>query len=201
MAAFKRCRPGTHEVSPEGALPPTPVPIGDRASVTPFGSSFRNNMQPQSAGSVYTPPCTAQRRSLETDTQNLDPNHCQQMNRRWEEDPRDKVQYTRRHMEMLQQQKDQEIAELVQRKDAEIAAGVGRNQTLMKGVLQLHQQAEGLKQSNAQKDEILQRAAQRIQELEMANLELRRTLHQVTGGMANCGGGFNQAPPPPPAVF
>ena len=159
----------------------------------------------QSAGGAqqYVLPCSAQRRPLESDTQNLDPNHCQQAqrNRQWVEDPRDTVQYTRRHMEMLQAQKDQEISEIIVRKDAEIATAAGQNQTLMKGVLQLHQHVEQLKYTNTQKDEILQKAAQRIQELELANLQLRQTLQEV-GGLSKCGmGGFDQPPQPPPAVF
>jgi translation initiation factor 2B subunit (eIF-2B alpha/beta/delta family) len=101
---------------------------------------------------------------------------------------------------MFQQQKDQELQQMVQQKDQEIAKASTHNTTLMKGVLQLHQQVEQMKQADAQKDHILQRAAQRIQELETANQQLRHILQEV-GGLSKCGmGGFDQDPRPPPAV-
>lgn len=192
---FKRCRPATQQQLTTSSTAATP---------TPFDNWFRSMNDTRGINNGYAPPCTAQRRDLSqtSNTQRFDPQHCQNQNRKWGNDDRDDVQYTRRHMEMLRNQKDQEIQEVVQKKDHEIACTAGRNQTLMKGVLQLHQQAEHLKNTNLQKDLFLQRAVQRIQELENANLELRQTIHQVTGGMGKCGGGaFDQAPPPPPAVF
>ena len=100
-------------------------------------------------------------------------------------------------MEMLAQQKDQETKQLVLHKDKEIGHHSERNTTLMKGVLQLSQQVEQLKQIGVQKDQLLTRLVQRVQELEHQNLQLTAALR---GLPQHVSGGFDQPPPPPPAV-
>lgn len=195
--AFKRCRPTSVALTNTSASAPG-------SAANPFDTWFRSMQAARTnVMNEYTPPCTAQRRDLNqtSNTLRFDPSHCQAQNRRWASDPLDEVKYTARHMNLLTQQKDQEIQGVSQRKDQENANTTERNKTLMKGVLQLHQQLEQLKAVGNQKDQILNRFVLKVQELETANLQLRQTLHQIAGGAPRCGGGFDQAPPPPPAVF